>query len=134
MIRVVLDTNAFVSSILRGGKPRAIIDRIIREEIYGGISQALLEEIEDTLTRGKFNFSGEYVLSAISEIRNFMIPVIPGTTVHASKDSDDDRVLECAFEFKADFIVTGDKHLLQIEDFRGIKIVTPADFMEKYAE
>ena len=130
MIRVVLDTNVFVSSIFRGGKPRAIVDRIIREEIYGGISQALLDEIEDTLTRGKFQFSKEYVFSAISEIRNYMIPVIPKSAIHVSKDPDDDRVLECALAFKADFIVTGDKHLLQIGGFRGIKIVTPGEFKE----
>jgi putative PIN family toxin of toxin-antitoxin system len=130
MIRVVLDTNVFVSSIFRGGKPRAIIDRILREEIYGGISQALLDEIEDALTRGKFQFSKEYVFSAISEIWNYMIPVIPKSIIHVSKDPDDDRVLECAIAFKADFIVTGDKHLLQIGGFRGVKIVTPGEFME----
>ena len=128
MTRVVLDTNVFVSSILKGGKPRAIIDRIIREEILGGISRDLLEEIEDTLTRGKFHFSKEYVFSAISEIRNYMFPVIPKSTIHVCDDPDDDRVLECALAFKADFIVTGDKHLLQLKRFRKIDIVTPAEF------
>ena len=132
MIHVVLDTNIFISAFLQGGKPRSLIDKIILEEMKGGISQDLLDEIMDTMKRGKFHFSGEYIHAAISHIRDYMQFVVPAETLNDASDPDDNRVLECAAAFKADFIITGDGHLLKLLHFRGMDILTPADFLEKY--
>jgi uncharacterized protein len=132
LIRVVLDTNIIISALVFGGNPRAVLDLIIRKKISGGLSEALFNELQNVLGRNKFELSSEYVKIATDSLLAVFEQVTPEERVSLiSADSDDNRVLECAVEFKADFIVTGDKHLLQIENFRGVKIVTPAGFMEK---
>lgn len=135
MIRVVLDTNIIISALVFGGKPRAVLDLIIRKKILGGISEALFNELQNVLGRNKFELTGGYVKIATDSLLAVFEQVTPEERVSlVAADPDDNRILECAADFNADFIVTGDKHLLQIDDFRGIKIVTPADFIEKYAE
>lgn len=134
MIKVVLDTNIVISALVFGGKPRTILKRIIRKEILGGISDALSVEIRNVLGRKKFEIKKEYVMAAADALDAVLVKVIPDERIDiVPDDPDDNRVLECALAFKADFIVTGAKHLLQIGRFRGIHIITPGEFMEKHA-
>lgn len=61
----------------------------------------------------------------------FMEVVIPKTEVNVIKsDREDNKILECASEIGADFVVSGDKHLLGLNEFQGIKIVRPKEFLE----
>ena len=48
------------------------------------------------------------------------------------KDPDDNKFLECAAEFEADFIITGDKHILELGSYQNIKILSPSNFIKKY--
>jgi uncharacterized protein len=130
LIRVVLDTNIIISALIFGGKPRVILNQIIRKEILGGVSDALSVEMRNVLSRNKFDTGKEYVTAATDALLAVLEKVNPEERVDViADDPDDDRVLECALSFKADFIVTGDRHLLQIGGFRGIQIVTPGEFM-----
>lgn len=132
MTRYVFDTNIIVSALLfNASKPGlAFLHALDSGRIL--TSAAFLTELQDVLSRPKFNryvepdqrerFLVEFVRMAhLVEIRE---------SVHACRDPKDDQVLEMAVNGEADVIVTGDADLLALDPFRGIKIVTPADFTE----
>jgi putative PIN family toxin of toxin-antitoxin system len=133
LIKVVLDTNIIISALIFGGKPRTILNQIIRKEILGGISDALSVEIRNVLGRNKFDIKKEYVMAATDTLFAVLERVNPEERIDVvAGGPDDNHVLECSAAFNADFIVTGDKHLLQMERFRKIDIVTPVKFLEKH--
>lgn len=135
MIRVVLDTNVCISAILFGGKPEVIIDLARRGKIEVIISEFIIGEIADILRR-KFEWGNWQILEALEELREFTNLVIPRERVSIiSEDPIDNRILECALEGKADYIVSGDKrHLLPLKEFKGIKIISVSDFLEGLSE
>jgi len=107
MLKVVLDTNVILSAILFGGKPRQIIEVALEGSIRIYVSAAMIAELQGVLQRLKFGFNSQIIQSIISEIMSFSDWIVP----------------------KADYMVTGDKHLLQLKEFRGIKIVNPDHFI-----
>jgi uncharacterized protein len=80
--------------------------------------------------RDAFEWSDEDLLEALDPILCLAEIVEPTRTVIASRDPNDDHVLACALEAKANFIVTGDKDLLSLGEFEGVRIVTPRQFLE----
>ena len=128
--KVVLDTNVLISSILIDkGNPHKIVDLAIEQKIHNHTSPDMLNELEDKL-RNKFNESEEYIKRQISLVTNYSEVIEPKEKIKAVPDDPkDDKVIECAMACNADFIVTGDNHLLKLKDFKGIKIVSPKDFL-----
>lgn len=127
--RVVLDTNVFISAILYGGNPRKVVNLAVTEAIEVYISLELLEELGRVL-REKFTLGSIEIEKIISEIKDFAEIITPRVHLRViKKDPSDNKVLECAVAAKATFIVSGDKHLLNLGSFRGIQIVSPADFL-----
>lgn len=127
--RVVLDTNIFISAILFGGNPRKVVNLAISELIEVYVSLELLEELGRVL-KGKFTLSSFEIDTIISEIKDFTEITIPQVQLQVIKtDPSDNKVLECAVAAKVQFIVSGDKHLLNLANFRGIRIVSPAEFL-----
>ena len=82
------------------------------------------------MTRPKFNVSNEYItrfISSIEDIANHI--VLSGIVQQVCRDSEDDKILECALLANADYIITGDADLLVIKEFRGIKIITASEYV-----
>ena len=132
MIRVVLDTNILISAILFGGKPRQILEKAIRGEIRLCISEPILEELKGVLRRSKFDYSPETIQVILTELMGISDFVNPSKTIRVvSEDSEDNRILECAVEAEANYIVTGDFHLLKLSRYRNIGVVNAVVFLEK---
>jgi putative PIN family toxin of toxin-antitoxin system len=132
MIRVVLDTNILISAILFGGKPRRILELAFRGEIQVCISEPILEELKAVLLRPKFGFSLEVVQTILTELIGLADFVYPSQKIEVvAEDPDDNRIMECALESRADFIVTGDSHLLNLKSFEDILIITSDKLLEK---
>lgn len=129
--RAVLDTNILISGLLYGGKPQQIIDLLIEDRFIAVVSPILIAELQDVLAK-KFKFSDERLSQVESEIDELFQLVHPNIIVDAQRDQDDNRVLEAALEGRCDFIVTGDIELLNLKVFRGITILTPSQFLEKF--
>lgn len=128
-LKVVLDTNVYISAMVFGGIPRKIIQLGIERRILMVTSTAILLEVAGKLHE-KFMWNEEKVkvaIKAISEIAGVVRPTI--TLDIVKKDLDDNKIIECALEANTDYIVTGDKHLLEIGQSEEIKILTPADFL-----
>ena len=108
MLRVVLDTNVVVSALLRPkGAPAVILDSATSKQFRCYISQSLLGEYHEVLTRDYLGLDQHRAAKFIRDFREVATFVVPRKKVAAARDPDDDRVIECALEAGADFIVTG---------------------------
>lgn len=130
MTRVVLDTNVFVSSIFWKGPSHKVVEKALDGEIEVFTSVEILQELDKVLRRD-FAEPDEMVHRQISLIVDYAttVPVTTKLSV-VKKDPDDDKILECAVSCDADYVVTGDKHLLDLKEYRGIRIVTPKQFLD----
>jgi uncharacterized protein len=110
MIRVVLDTNVIVSAALTPeGAEAAVLVLCLNQRLQMCVSDAVLAEYEDVLSRPKFRRSAVFVQRLMSSIRDSSQQVRPTQTVAVSPDEQDNRVLECAEAADADYLVTGNK-------------------------
>lgn len=131
-LRVVADTNVLVSALLFGGPPEQIVLAGLRGEIQLLTSSPLLKELERVL-KGKFKLDLHLVRNIIEEIKEIAELVEVSSHINViSYPDDDNRVLECAVDGKAEFIVTGDtKHILPLKEFRGTKILSSSEFLNR---
>ena len=135
MTKVVLDANIFVSSIIvPKGKSAQIIDLVVKKKIELIISQPILEEVRRVLfyphIKKRHPHNSEVIEKFINKWTRLAHLTQGKIKVDAIKDDPtDDKYLECAVEGKADYIVSGDKHLKNLKEFRGIKIIEPSVFL-----
>jgi putative PIN family toxin of toxin-antitoxin system len=132
-MKVVIDTNIFVSSFF-GGNPRKIIDLWRNEKIALCLSNAILDEYVDVLSRVglKEEVELEELLSLFSRGFNIVFTTKTPKIKIIKNDPDDDKFIECAVALKAHAIITGDREVLAIKEYMGIRILTPQMFLEKY--
>lgn len=129
MLKVVIDTNVFLSAFLFGGKPGKVLLLARREKIEVVISEVIIEEISRIL-KVKFSIDDWRIARIIEEINDVSRVVVPVEQCNGVVGKDR-HILECAAAAKADYIVSGDKkHILPLKEFRGIKIVSPAEFLK----
>ena len=130
MIKVVFDTNIFVSSIFwKDGNPRKVVDLAIDGKLNSFTSVEILDELGKVL-RMDFDASEDEVLRQVSVVLGYSEPVVVNIRLDIVKnDKDDNKILECAVACRADYIVTGDKHLLELKEYERIKIITAAELV-----
>ena len=132
MHRVVLDTNILISALGWDGNERKILKKCIQGDIQLIESLELLNELIKVLQRQKFNFisarkKAEF-LKYLVEISELVYPKERLNLI--IEDPTDNKVLECALKGNANYIISGDLHLLNLEEFRKIKIVNPTKFLK----
>jgi putative PIN family toxin of toxin-antitoxin system len=131
MIKVVFDTNVWVSGLVFKGEVRKALQKVLDEEARPVISIALLRELEKVLLSAKIGYSQRAAAETLHQVQELCLLVHPTQTIHVIRaDPADNKVLECALEGIADLIVSGDKHLLDMKMFRGIRIITPKEFLD----
>ena len=128
MIRVVPDTNIYISAVIFGGVPRRALQLGSAGSHRFCISAPILAEYQRVLI-DRFKHTREEAEEAVQRLHQLCQLVVPAETITACSDRNDDMVLECAVAAKAKLIVTGDKALLRLDPFRGVRIVTPAQFL-----
>jgi len=131
MIRVVADTNIFISALMFGGLPGAFLDLAFLPVFTLVTSPVLLDELDEKL-RLKFGLSStdaDLVRSKLEANADLISTVETLKIVKA--DPDDDRVLECAVAGRADYIVSGDRHLLKLGSYDDIPILTVRQFLNQ---
>ena len=126
-----MDTNVLISALMFGGNPRLILEKVIRGDIELYLSEALISELGEVLKRPKFGLPLSIVNQILSELSAISELFRPSRSIYKVKvDPADNRILECAIDAKAEFIVSGDKHLLDLKEFKSIRIVSPQHFIE----
>jgi len=132
-IKVVLDTNVYISAILFGGKPETLISLAREKAIDIFISDLILNELI-RIFKTKFGWNNDQIkilIEALYRITHFVIPTekINVITVHQS----DNCILECAIEANVNYIISGDKHhILPLKNYRGIKILSVSQFLNEF--
>ncbi|MBI4385196.1 MAG: putative toxin-antitoxin system toxin component, PIN family [Nitrospinae bacterium] len=140
MIRAVLDANQFVSALLKPvSHPARILDLAEEGKVELLVSNGILSEIRRVLLYPKLvKVHGLSAKQIDAFLESFwkIATVTPGKLrVQAvEKDPTDNKYIECALEGEADYIVSGDRHLLDLKTFQGIKIVNPAAFLRNVDE
>lgn len=135
MLRVTADTNIFISGLNFAGIPRQILNLAQTGTIRLAVSDDILNEVICVLRRKKFGWPEVEIDRALTQISRFAEHVEPNVSIDAiAEDPADNRILECAFASRSDYLVTGDNHLLKLGRFNGTKIVKPAGFLEIQAQ
>ncbi|MEW5901358.1 MAG: putative toxin-antitoxin system toxin component, PIN family [Acidobacteriota bacterium] len=125
---VVFDTNILLSAFLFGGKPQALFEAVRSGKIELLTTPSILAEFASILG-DKFSWEDKDVREALIVIGRHAELVKPKQKIALLEDDADNRVLECALEGSADFIISGDRHLLNLREFRGIPILRAAGFL-----
>lgn len=129
-MRVLLDTNVLVSSILFGGVPRQLLEAALAGDLDLITSQPLLAELETVLTR-KFEFPTSMTASIRAELEGLSEVVEPVQIERVTRTVADDLVLATAMAGGAEVLVTGDKELLGMESYEGIPIQSARDLVDR---
>ena len=133
MIKVVLDTNVFVSSFF-GGNPRKVINLWKAGEVTLCLSKAIIDEYVEVLQR--LGLQNESELSELLGIfaRGLHVVFAAKTPeLHVVEDDpDDNKFIECAVALKARCVISGDRAVTSIKDYMGIKLLSPAAFLDMF--
>jgi putative PIN family toxin of toxin-antitoxin system len=131
--RVVIDTNIYVSRLIREQSiPGQAVGRAWREAVTL-TSTAILEELRTVLRRPKFAryIQPEKIDPYIEKVGEFGLVLVNSPSIRACRDPSDDKFLEVAVDGRADVIVTGDRDLLDLNPFRRVEILTPAEYLKR---
>ena len=129
ILRVVFDTNILFSAVGWLGHPHQCVQAARQGKCLSLTCEPILAELAEKLQL-KRGFDAAKVAETTDEIRAFSkVVAIPGTLKVVVADPDDDAVLECAVIGQAQYLVSGDRHLLGLGNYEGIQIIKAAEFL-----
>src|SRR4030042_4619859 len=137
MIKAVVDTNVLVSGIISPkSSPAKIINLWQNQAFILVVSKPILQELRQVLSYPKiartYHLDKEKIDELLMGFSVFPEVCSPKERILVIKeDPDDNKFLEAAFSAKVDFLVSGDKHLLALGDYKGIEILTPRGFLRR---
>jgi len=131
LLRLVIDTNVLISSFF-GGNPKELIDLWRRGSALLCITREVLEEYLRVMARLPIAPETKNRLVAIlQEKRNIELVAASKHYGVIREDPEDDKFIDCAVEARADYIISGDEHLLRVNAYRGIPICSPKEFLQR---
>lgn len=132
-MKVVFDTNVVASASFWRGAPFDCLTAWAQGRCEAVVSPALLAEYHEILEELRLDYPDRTPVEWVNALTEAATLVFPADRASgATADPDDEMILECALAAEADFIVSGDKkHLLALRQFRGIPIISPADFLRR---
>ncbi len=132
-MKVVLDTNVFISGVFFTGPPFRILQAWRDGRVDLVLSPEILEEYQEVTERLSNQFAGIDISPILA------LAATKGTLVSARElpesvcqDPDDDKVISCALAARCKLVISGDKHLLAVSGYKGIQILRPRDFVEEH--
>jgi putative PIN family toxin of toxin-antitoxin system len=129
-VKVVFDTNVLVSALVfPGGRGEVALRRILEEQDQLVISKPILNELLRVLG-SKFSRDAEELAHVAVLLSELAITVHPRRRLRVVKDEPDNRILECALTGRAEAIVTGDRALLALGEYRGVRVVSLREYLE----
>ncbi len=131
--RIVVDTNVLISAVFFKGKPDVILEAWRAGSLEIILSEEILHEYSEVLKRlsekyPSIDISG--ILSVFASGCRIVEPEVIGEQI--CDDADDDKFLAAAIGGDAGIVISGDKHLLDVNGYSGIEILRPAEFIDKY--
>ncbi|MFH1592979.1 MAG: putative toxin-antitoxin system toxin component, PIN family [Candidatus Woesearchaeota archaeon] len=124
MLKVTADTNTLISATITKGNEFELLNLARLGKLELILSPQILKEFKEVISRPKFGFSQKQIFKALKQIINISTIVMPSIKINVIKEyPEDNRVLECAETGKANYIVSGDNHLLNLKKYKNIKII-----------
>jgi uncharacterized protein len=138
MMRVVIDTNVWLSALLWGGQPGLIIELIEQKQIQAISSENILTELTDILQKPKLQKRLDRLIITADEIviiakRLMTLVVIEEIVIPELRDPKDEMVLATAIAGDAQAVISGDKDLLVLHPYRNISILLPQKFLSTFS-
>ncbi|MBS1263074.1 MAG: hypothetical protein MAG715_00242 [Methanonatronarchaeales archaeon] len=133
-MKAVLDTNVLISGIITNGVSHSVLVRGFRGDYRIVASVEILGELQETLLKypEKFQMEKEEVQEEVETVEYYATFVNPTEEVREIRDDPSDNVfLEAAVAGNASYVVSGDRHLLELGRFRGTEVLTPGQFLKK---
>ena len=132
-MKIILDTNVFISGIFFGGPPYQILDAWRNGKVDIVLSEEIFAEYQRVANELSRQFKEVDISTFLDLITvNAIWVEAPQLPFNVSDDPDDDKFLSCALASKTKIIVSGDKHLLAVSGYRRIEVVKPSSFIELY--
>jgi putative PIN family toxin of toxin-antitoxin system len=132
-MKIVLDTNVFISGIFFGGPPSDILESWRQYKIRIVLTEQILEEyhrVGEELSTKYPSISIESIIELFTIFGEFV--ETKGFSETICEDPDDNKFIECALASQSKLIISGDKHLLKISGYKGIEVLKPRGFIDNY--
>ena len=133
-MRIILDTNVLVSGLFFTGIPRKILLETKQKKYRIVVSQEIVDEYKKTIDKLTDHFPN--IINANMQLELIVLSSYicqPKKLIEpVCADPDDDKFIACAIASKTKIIISGDKHLLDVSGHKGIEVLTPRQFFEKY--
>lgn len=135
-LKVVIDTNTVISAPLsEDGNPAKIFELLLLEEINNFTSDEIIAEVTEVFNREKIKTKLpqdkiNFVINNFKKFSKFVKPINKLDVI--KEDVDDNKILECAETANVDYVVTGDRHLKKLRNYKNIRIVSPKEFFDIY--
>ena len=132
-MRIVLDTNVFISGVFFSGPPYTILKAWRDSKIQLIISPDIFREYHRVAEELSSRFPG-IDISDILDLLLVKAEMVDSGALEkqVSADADDDKFLACAIAASSQYIVSGDKHLLDVSPYRNVTVLKPRQFVDKF--
>jgi putative PIN family toxin of toxin-antitoxin system len=132
-MKIVLDTNVFISGIFFAGPPSQILKAWKDQHFQIVFSRQILDECQRVAAGLSSKFPTVNILPIIELVTIFGYLVdAPVFDMSVCEDPDDDKFLECALAGQCKIIISGDRHLLKLTGYKGIAVLSPRSFVDRY--
>jgi len=128
-MRVVIDTNVFISAIVFGGKPRRVINLVADDSVTLIMAEAIITEIRRIIVSKFPNFLEDLMRVEKLLEQDAEWVKLGFNTERITRDPNDDKFIETALIGSCHYMISGDKDLLDLKEYMGIKILSPAGFL-----
>lgn len=130
-MRITIDTNILVSALGWNGAEASVLEMVLESKLELYLSTEILSEFFRVVKYPKFRFTDSEIDGFIGRLWSNSVIVNPSQSVKVIIDDPaDNKILECALEGKSEFIISGDRHLLNLGEYEGIKILRAVDFLK----
>lgn len=134
-MRITADTNVLISASFWYGDSEEIMQKVENKEIELILSKEIIEEFTNVLNykeiQEKIKDKNLEMKRAVEKIISISTIIEPKQKFNAVKeDPKDNKIIECAVEANVNYLISQDNHLLKLKEFKGIKIITPKEFLD----
>lgn len=130
-MRITIDTNILVSALGWNGAEASVVEMVLESKLELYLSTEILSEFFRVVKYPKFRFTDSEIDGFIGRLLSNSVIVNPSQPVKVIIDDPaDNKILECALEGKSEFIISGDRYLLSLGEYEGIKILRAVDFLK----
>jgi len=131
--KVVIDTNLLISAFGWDGKPEAVLRLIEKRRIRNYTTDEIFDELRRVVAYPKLKFPPSLQVKILEFVFCWSTFVQNGEPVAVvAADPDDDKFIACAIGAGASYIISGDPHLLEVGSYQGVRILTPAQFLDSF--